>query len=144
MSKESVMITLAGPGGAGKSTIGALLAQRLAVAFFDLDQQFTLRSGDISEFISRHGYDSYARNNVDTYISLLRAEAGPGVLALSSGFMTYGDDVHPEYRDVRREIECSLRTFVLLPSLDHDVCVAETLRAATHPSICPVPIDGRR
>jgi shikimate kinase len=121
-------IRLVGPGGAGKSTIGALLAERLGVAFVDLDRHLAGRVGDISEYIGRHGYDVYARENVETYCSLVRGEIHLGVVALSSGFMTYARDIHPEYSRVRRELEQHPNTFVLLPSLDHDVCVAETVR----------------
>jgi len=46
------MIRLIGPGGAGKSTIGALLAERLDVPFVDLDRHFAARIGDISEYIA--------------------------------------------------------------------------------------------
>ena len=59
------MIRLIGPGGAGKSTIGALLAERLDIAFLDLDRHLVGRVGDISEYIGRHGYDDYARENVE-------------------------------------------------------------------------------
>jgi shikimate kinase len=121
-------IRLVGPGGAGKSTIGALLAERLEVAFLDLDRHLAGRVGGISEYIGRHGYDIYARENVETYCSLFRSGMPPGVVALSSGFMTYARDIHPEYSRVRRELEQHPHTFVLLPSLDRDVCVAETVR----------------
>ena len=50
------------------------------------------------------------------------------VLALSSGFMTYADDIHPDYPGLRQEIICSPTTFVLLPSLALEVCVSETVR----------------
>lgn len=86
------MIRLIGPGGVGKSTIGALLAQRLDVPFLDLDRHLAGRVGDISEYIDRHGYEAYARENIEAYCSLFRAEIRPGVVALSSGFMTYGSD----------------------------------------------------
>jgi shikimate kinase len=122
------MIRLVGPGGAGKSTIGALLAERLDVAFLDLDRHLTDRVGDIGEYISRHGYEAYARENVETYRSLVRAATAPAVVALSSGFMTYSRDVHPDCTTVWREIEQSATTFVLLPALDRDACVAETVR----------------
>jgi len=121
-------IRLVGPGGAGKSTIGALLAERLEVAFVDLDRHLTGRIGDISEYIGRHGYDAYARENVETYCSLFRGEILPRVVALSSGFLTYARDIHPEYSRVRRELEQHPNTFVLLPSFNRDVCVAETVR----------------
>jgi shikimate kinase len=54
------MIQLVGPCGAGKSSVGALLVERLGVAFVDLDRRFAGRFGDISVFIERHGYDAYA------------------------------------------------------------------------------------
>ncbi|MEO6239244.1 MAG: shikimate kinase [Vicinamibacterales bacterium] len=65
------MIRLVGPGGAGKSTIGALLAERLNVAFLDLDRHFADRLGDIGEYIGRYGYDAYAQANVDEIIASL-------------------------------------------------------------------------
>jgi shikimate kinase len=37
------MVQLVGPGGAGKSTTGALLADRLEVTFFDLDRRSLAR-----------------------------------------------------------------------------------------------------
>jgi hypothetical protein len=51
-----------------------------------------------------------------------------GVAALSSGFMTYPRDIHPEYSRVCQDIARLPNTFVLLPSLNRDVCVAETVR----------------
>ena len=125
------MIRLIGPGGAGKSTTGALLADRLALEFVDLDQLLTARVGDISEFIDRQGYDAYARENVAAYCSLVRQTSHDMVVALSSGFMTYPPGVHPEYPAIRRDIERSPDTFVLLPSLDPAVCFAETVRRQT-------------
>ena len=122
------MIQLVGPGGAGKSTVGALLAERLSVVFIDVDRRFEGRFGDIGAFIERHGYEAYAGQNVDTYCSILREAPRAGVVALSSGFMTYSHQVHPEYLHVRRDLERCARTFVLLPSLDRERCVAETVR----------------
>jgi shikimate kinase len=121
-------ITLIGAGGAGKSTVGALLAEQLQIAFVDLDRRFANRAGDISAYIDRLGYDAYARENVETYRSLLHGGAGPSVAALSSGFMTYAADIHPHYARLRQAIEENPTTFVLLPSLDRKTCVAETVR----------------
>ena len=42
--------------------------------------------------------------------------------------MTYARDIHPEYSRVRLEVEQHPHTFVLLPSFDRGVCVAETVR----------------
>ena len=121
------VIRLIGPGGAGKSTTGALLARRLGVAFIDLDASFTERYGNISAYIHRHGYEAHARENVAMYCGLQR-EPRDYVIALSSGFMTYSCDIHPEYAAVCRTVEESPTTFLLLPSFEYERCVAETLR----------------
>ena len=119
------MIRLIGPGGAGKSTAGALLAQRLGVRFVDLDERFRATAGDISEYIDTRGYNAYAARNVQVYADVIGEDC---VLALSSGFMTYRDDVHPAHARFRGEIAACPMTFVLLPSLDPETCVAETVR----------------
>jgi shikimate kinase len=122
------MIRLVGPGGAGKSTAGALLAQRLGVAFVDLDDEFVTDAGDISAYLGVQGYDAYAERNVDVYLAASQRAGGQAVLALSSGFMTYRPDIHHAYAACRRSIASSRSTFVLLPSLDFETCVAETVR----------------
>jgi shikimate kinase len=121
-------VVLIGPGGAGKSATGVLVANRLGVPFVDLDRRFEARAGNIGGYIDRFGYRAYARYNVDTYAALIHEGGGQLVAALSSGFMTYPPDIHPEYARLRHEIEQSPNTFVLIPSLDGDTCAAETVR----------------
>jgi shikimate kinase len=104
------------------------MAHRLGLAFLDVDQHLADRVADIGEFINRHGYHVYARENVDTYCSLEREGRTPGVVALSSGFMNYARDFHPAYSRICRQIEQHPNTFVLLPSLNREVCIAETVR----------------
>src|SRR3954453_9147365 len=101
------------------------------MAFLDLDRCLAGAVGDISEYIGLHGYDTYARANVQMYCTVVRDATAPEVIALSSGFMTYAPDIHPEYSRVWGEIERSSSTFVLLPSLNRDACVAETVRRQT-------------
>jgi shikimate kinase len=120
------MIQLVGPGSAGKTTAGAALAERLGVQFVDLDAEFAASSGDdISAFLDTYGYDAYAERNVSLYLALAGESGRPDVVALSSGFMTYRDDVHPDYVRCRQQIASSKSTFVLLPSLHLATCVAE-------------------
>ena len=128
MTARAISIALIGPGGAGKTTVGAMLAERLEMTFVDLDRRFRVRAGDIGDYINRFGYEAYARENVETYDAMLREERRPRVTALSSGFMTYAQDVHPEYPRIRRDVEQHPTTFVLLPSFDLEACVAETVR----------------
>ena len=121
------MINLVGPGGAGKSTVGSELASRLDLPFIDLDLEFTEQVGDISHHIDHLGYHSYASENVRLCLSIL-ATPRHGVMALSSGFMTYAESVHPAYPALRSGICKSPTTFVLLPSLDLEACVDEIVR----------------
>ena len=123
-----LVITLAGPGASGKSTVGRGLAERLDMPFVDLDRHFSHQYGDISEYIKGHGYSAYATANVETYGSLLRVLPDPAVIALSSGFMTYQTDVHPGYQRYWQEIADDRSTFVLIPSFDFEACVRETVR----------------
>ena len=123
------MIQLVGPGGAGKSTAGAALAQRLGVSFVDMDAEFVASNGDISAYLATHGYDGYAEQNVDLYSALVGEPGRPDVVvALSSGFMTYGGDIYAGHVRLRRRIASSESTVVLLPSLDLETCVAGIVR----------------
>ena len=122
-------IHLVGPGGAGKSTVGVLLSDRLNTSFVDLDTCFRECAGGISDYLQHCGYQAYARKNVDVYRSIATEDA---VLALSSGFMTYADQVHPSYAETRAAIAESSTTFVLLPSLHLETCVAEIVRRQIH------------
>jgi shikimate kinase len=122
------MIHLIGPGGAGKTCTGAALADRLGVAFVDLDAEFTASNGDVSTYLDAHGYDAYTARNVSLCSALTTVAEPFRVVALSSGFMTYRPDAHPGYRSLRERIASSPLTFVLLPSLDLERCVAETVR----------------
>ena len=119
------MIHLVGPGGAGKTTSGIALADRLNVPFTDLDAEFISRNGDISKFIDMHGYKAYAKSNVNSYISLLDGPALPRVVALSSGFMVYNEEIHQDYAALRERVAASKLSFVLLPSFELETCVAE-------------------
>ncbi len=115
MRTHTCSITLAGPVGAGKTTVGTLVAKRLGIAFVDLDRRFADRAQDVSAYITRFGYDDYARENVRLYRSLLDEGTNRCVIALSSGFMTYARNIHDEYASIRNAVEQSPTTFILIP-----------------------------
>jgi shikimate kinase len=126
--RRPATIHLVGPGGSGKSTVGHALARRLGVVFIDLDEEFKARTGDITAYINANGYHAYAGQNVRAYVEALPALQEEAVIALSSGFMTYDPDVHGAYPELRGQIATRPTTFVLLASLDYEVCVRETVR----------------
>ncbi|MEC5397350.1 shikimate kinase [Uliginosibacterium sp. H1] len=113
---------LVGPGGAGKTTIGPLLASRVGARFMDLDAAFPCGAGAIPGFIARNGYMAYARKNIERYGSLVSGIDQPTVFALSSGFMTYPEDTTPDYSAIRARIADDALSILLLPSLDEEEC----------------------
>ena len=126
------MIHLIGPAGAGKSTVAPHVAALLNVPAFDLDRAFETAHGDIDHVIQSQGYAAYAAANVETYLGQRRQ--GVAVLALSSGFMVYPADVHPAIGALQRDIAAAPTTVLLLPSVDLETCVNETVRRqATRP-----------
>src|SRR5512147_2980236 len=116
MAPDLSMIQLIGPGGAGKSTVGAVLAARLGCPFHDLDREFERKRAAIDAVIATHGYEAYARENVAVYLEIVPHLSG-SVLALSSGFMVYPPSVHPAYTALIDDIARNPATIVLLPSL---------------------------
>ena len=118
-----IFLHLVGPGGAGKTTVGPLLAARLSWRFLDLDTEFMRSEGDIANCIDAHGYTAYAQRNLSVYLGLVQDAKGPTVLALSSGFLTYPSEIDPRYAVVRRAIEVSPLTALLLPSFELEPCV---------------------
>ena len=103
-----VMIRLVGPGGSGKTTVGATLALRLGIPLLDLDGLFKARLGDISRYLRDHGYRIYASRNVEIYLDTLRSQHPGAVFSLSSGFLTY-DNPHPDYHRILAEVTVSAR-----------------------------------
>ena len=122
------LVHLIGPGGAGKSTVAPLLAARLGVPWADLDARFTAAHGCVDAFIAAWGYRAYAAANVAVYLDLAAGDERIGVAALSSGYMTYPSDVHSRYVALRDALAAAPTTFVLLPALELEACVAETVR----------------
>lgn len=76
-------MVLVGAPGAGKSTVGALLAGRLGVPFTDVDQLIETREQrPITEIFADAGEQAFRRLELDTTREVI---AQPGVVALGGG-----------------------------------------------------------
>ncbi len=79
-------IVLTGFMGAGKSTVGPLLAERLSWPFLDADEVIAAETGmPIHEFFARHGEAAFRQRERETIARLLSADSL--VLALAGGAM---------------------------------------------------------
>lgn len=82
------VIALMGLRGAGKSTLGPLLAERLAVPFHELDRLIEETSAlALSEIFEMHG-ESYYREAERAALRSLIARGTPAVVAVSGGIVT--------------------------------------------------------
>lgn len=108
--------------------MGPLLAQRLGWQFIDLDARFMSCAGNIGAAIEMSGYRAYATRNVALYWEVKSSLATPTVLALSSGFLLYPEDIHAGYRALRHSIEGDKLTAMLLPAFELEACVEIIVR----------------
>lgn len=106
-------IFIIGPGGVGKTTCGKLLANQLNYSFIDLDEEFIRQVGSISGIIDNNGYKQYYKHNSQLFFSLLKQDAGNKVFVLSSGFLTYNDDLTQKHLEAIKNKGLSI---LILPS----------------------------
>lgn len=113
-------IFLIGPGGAGKSTVGKLLSNRLNYIMVDLDDEFCERIVNIREYIKLHGYESYLEQNSMLLNKLLVEHANHNTLfVLSSGFLS--TDIRQDIVENNRRVVSEQGFSVLLmPSQDYN------------------------
>lgn len=76
-------VILIGPPGAGKTTVGPLLARALSTTSADSDAVFTERYGDVTTFFSEHGEPAFRTAEARLVLELL--DSGVGVLSLGGG-----------------------------------------------------------
>ncbi len=92
-------LILLGPRGSGKTTVGRIVADRLAVPFADLDADIVNQAGrSIAELFAAEGEAGFRPRET---AALRAALARPGVLATGGGVV-----VTPENRDLLRATGC--------------------------------------
>ncbi|MBM7142423.1 hypothetical protein GP481_18305 [Acinetobacter sp. 105-3] len=113
---------------------GDYLAKQFAIDFgaiyYDLDEHFILKIGNISQFIAKYGYKEYAIKNIELYKNLITT-INPdlvNIIVCSSGFMTYPNELMESYPEIKTQIEKSSLTFLLLPSFELEICVKEIVK----------------
>lgn len=114
-------IFLIGPGSAGKSTCGKILAEKLGYNFIDLDLEFCDRLESIGTYIKGYGYEKYCYENSRIFFDLLKENSDNSVFALSSGFLVHEgfDDLVLKHKQSLKEQGISV---LLLPSASLEEC----------------------
>lgn len=83
------MLVLVGPPGAGKTTVGQVLARRLGVGFTDVDALIVARTGKtIADMFTDDGEDAFRAVESDVVAEALSTTSG--VLALGGGSILSG------------------------------------------------------
>lgn len=132
--KRATAVALVGFMGAGKSTVGPALAQRLKWQFFDLDQLVEARDGRTVEQIFRESGEADFRNLEQTLLreSLTGLKASGSVLALGGGAFA-----QPEIRQLLLEAN--------VPSVFLDASVEELFRRSDQPGVIrPLRCDAKQ
>ena len=115
-------LVLVGMMGAGKSSIGRKLAQRLGLPFVDADSEIERAAGmSISDIFSEHGEPYFRAGEARVIARLL--DAGPQVLATGGGAF-----MHPQSRDAIRAKGVSVWL-----KADHDVLMKRIKRRNDRP-----------
>ena len=85
---QAPIIALLGLRGAGKSTVGRALAERLEIPFIELDGRVEEAAGlSLREIFELHGEDYYQRWEREALDAVLKG--GPAVLATGGGIVTH-------------------------------------------------------
>lgn len=116
-----MIIFIIGPGGAGKTTSGKILAEKLNYNFVDLDDRFMEEVGDIGKYIADFGYEKYCFRNSELFYSKIKTIKGNLVFVVSSGFLAHEglDNLTEKHKNDLQKLGI---TVMLLPSSDLIQC----------------------
>lgn len=121
-------VYIIGPGGAGKTTSGSILSEKIKFKCIDVDHEFMLRIGNIDTFIENNGYEKYCQSNVSLFKELHEMTIEKAVMILSSGFMVYQEWVDPDYSELKKQINQTPYSILLMPSDNFELCSREIIK----------------
>ncbi len=115
-------IILIGMMGAGKTSIGRILADLLGVPFFDADNEIEAAAGcSVVQIFSDYGEAEFRRMERQVVERLLRC--GPSVLSLGGG----------AYMDPEMRVKIKKESFTIWIRVDRDILLERVLRHDTRP-----------
>lgn len=97
---EKENIVLIGMPGSGKSTVGALLSERLGKAFYDTDEELSKKIGNISEYINKNGEAAFREAESETIKELAGNTTG-AVISTGGGAVLKYENVEALRRNGR-------------------------------------------
>ena len=103
MNKNNV--TLIGMPGAGKSTVGVLLAKRLAYSFVDVDIVIQEKEGRLlKDIIAEQGMDGFmeVENRINAELDVRRSVIAPG------GSVIFGKEAMEHYKEISQIVYLKL------------------------------------
>jgi len=120
-------IFIIGPGGVGKSTCGAILANLLDYNFIDLDVEFCERVENVGTYINKYGYEKYCFENSKLFHDIMSQHLENFIFSLSSGFLVHEDIDHltSKHKQTLKDEGVSI---LLLPSTSLDTSTGIVLK----------------
>ena len=117
-----MIIFIIGPGGAGKTTTGKILAKKMQYAFIDLDEMFMQKVDHIGKYIDDFGYKKYCFSNSELFEKILKKITNNTVFILSSGFLAHEglNNLTKKHSKILKERGKSI---MIMPSRLQDECV---------------------
>jgi shikimate dehydrogenase len=91
LAKKNAVLT--GMPGSGKSTIGAILAEKLGRAFYDTDEEFTKKYGAPADYIREHGESAF-RDAESSVIAELCSRVTGAVISTGGGAILRRENIH--------------------------------------------------
>lgn len=127
MNLDSERIFIVGPGGAGKSTTGKLLSEKLNFQLIDVDTMFNSRIALIPHYVRDNGYKAYCEANSLLVDELLLEYTSKVVMPLPSGFLVHEDSPELVIKHIKL-LQKSGISIMLLPSVSLEETVEIIVR----------------